>query len=87
MRRKRDKVFVPDTELLEMSIQKMFNLIILHFKNFYLEQIKRTLPSKNKMFKFKLVESNMSNKYVKKKLALQNMPYLIAFYLHILLIN
>ena len=43
MTRKRDKLFFTDTELFEMSIQKMFNLqIILHFKNFDLEQINIT---------------------------------------------
>ena len=63
MTRKRDNLFFPDTEIFEMSIQKMFKLpIILQFKNFYLEQINRTLLSKNKLFKFKLIESNMCYK-------------------------
>ena len=63
MTRKRDKLFFPDKELFELTIKKLFNLpIILHFKNFYLEQLNRTLPSKNKLFKFKLVDSNICNK-------------------------
>ncbi len=69
MTRKRDNLFFPDTEIFEMSIQKMFKLpIILQFKNFYPEQINRTLPSKNKLAKFKLIESNMCDKCKKNSL-------------------
>ena len=56
----RDNLFVPDQELLTKSFIKIINLpILLHYKNFFIEQISRTLISKNKLFKFKLSSTNL----------------------------
>ena len=41
-----------------MSFNKLFSLpIILHYKNFFFEQFLRVLPSRNKLFKFKHIDS------------------------------
>ena len=56
----RDKLYFPDKEMFFLSFRKIFDMpLILHYKNFYIEQINRTLTSKNKMFKFKLTDSNL----------------------------
>jgi hypothetical protein len=58
--RSRDKLYFPDNELFFSSFKKLFGLpIILHYKCFFYEQFLRVLPSRNKLFKFKLSESNM----------------------------
>jgi hypothetical protein len=61
--RQRDNLYFPDKEMFSMTLHKLFKLpIILHFKNFYLEQINRTLSSKNKLFKWNLSDSNLCAK-------------------------
>ena len=57
--RKNEGIYFPDLETFQMTMKKLFDLpISLHYKSFFFEQYNRTLNSKNKMFKFKLVESN-----------------------------
>ena len=59
LRRKNEGIYFPDLETFQMSMKKLFDLpISLHYKSFFFEQYNRTLNSKNKMFKFKLVDSN-----------------------------
>ena len=49
--------------MLNISLKKIFNMpIILYYKNFLLEQMNRTLNSRNKLHKFKLAESNLCSK-------------------------
>lgn len=56
--RKRDGLYFPDPETFFMSYKRIFQLpILLHHKNFFFEQFIRTLPSKNKLFKFKLTDT------------------------------
>ena len=56
----KDNISFPDEELFYKSYNKLLSMpIMLHFKNLFLEQINRTLTSKNKLFKFKLVETNL----------------------------
>ena len=58
-----DNLYIPDKEMLSMSLKKLFNMpIILYYKNFLLEQINRTLNSRNKLFKFNLTDSNFCSK-------------------------
>ena len=58
--RKRDKLFFPDKETFDLSFRKIFSLpIFLHYKNFFFEQFLRILPSKNKLFKFNIADTNM----------------------------
>ena len=58
--RLRDSIYFPDIEIFNISFRKLFSLPIpLHFKNFFYEQFSRTLNSKNKMFLFKLTDTNM----------------------------
>ena len=58
-----DKLYIPDKEMLSMSLKKIFSMpIILYYKNFILEQMNRTLNSKNKLYKFKLTDSNLCSK-------------------------
>lgn len=56
----KDNIIFPDEELFFNSYKKLLSMpIMLHFKNLFLEQINRTLTSKNKLFKFKLAETNL----------------------------
>ena len=58
--RLRDSIYFPDNESFQNSFKKLFSLPIpIHFKNFFYEQYSRTLNSKNKMYKFKLTDSNI----------------------------
>ena len=60
--RRRDGLYFPDKEMFDKSFKMILNMpIFLHYKNFLLEQFIRTLPSKNKLFKFNIVESNKCN--------------------------
>ncbi len=55
-----DGLSFPDEELFFNSYNKLLSMpIMLHFKNLFLEQINRTLPNKNKLFKFKLAKTNL----------------------------
>ena len=49
--RRRDGLYFPDVDIFNKSLP-----IFVHYKNFLLEFIS-TLPSKNKLYKFKIVES------------------------------
>ena len=61
--RKRDKLYFPDKEIFDLSFRKIFSLpIFLHYKNFFFEQFLRILPSKNKLYKFNIADTNMCNK-------------------------
>ena len=61
--RAKDKLYTPDKEMLTISLKRLFNMpIILYYKNFLLEQMNRTLNSRNKLYKFNLVESNQCSK-------------------------
>ena len=58
--RRRDGLYFPDVEIFNKSFKLILSLpIFVHYKNFLLEQFIRTLPSKNKLYKFKIVESNL----------------------------
>ena len=62
--RRRDGLYFPDKEMFDKSFKMILNMpIFLHYKNFLLEQFIRTLPSKNKLFKFNIVESNKCNTF------------------------
>ena len=51
--RKRDKIYMVDQETFNMSFNKILSLpIVLYYKAFFFEQFIRTLPSKNKLFKY-----------------------------------
>ena len=61
--RQRDNKYFPDHETFFMSFKKIFKLpIVLHHKNLFFEQFCRTLPSKNKLFKFNILDSNICAK-------------------------
>ena len=58
--RKRDKIYMVDQETFNMSFNKILSLpIVLHYKAFFFEQFIRTLPSKNKLFKYGFAETNL----------------------------
>ena len=58
--RRRDGLYFPDLEIFNKSFKLILSLpIFIHYKNFLLEQFIRTLPSKNKLYKFKIVDSNL----------------------------
>ena len=60
--RLKDSLYFPDKETFNASFQKLFQTPLpLYYKNFFYEQYSRILTSKNKMFKFKLSESNQCN--------------------------
>ena len=59
----RDKKYFPDSETFFMSFKKIFKLpIVLHHKNLFFEQFCRTLTSKNKLFKSKILDNNICSK-------------------------
>ena len=58
--RKRDKIYMVDQETFNMSFNKILSLpIVLYYKAFFFEQFIRTLPSKNKLFKYGFAETNL----------------------------
>ena len=58
--RRRDGKYFPDPEIFFMSMKKLFSLpILLKYKSLFFEQFLRVLPSKNKLFKFGLNETNI----------------------------
>ena len=49
-----------DQETFNMSFNKILSLpIVLYYKAFFFEQFIRTLPSKNKLFKYGFAETNL----------------------------
>ena len=62
--RKRDKLYFPDKEIFDLSFLKSFQLAYFFYitKNFFFKQFLRILPSKNKLYKFNIADTNMCNK-------------------------
>ena len=58
--RRRDKIYMVDQETFNMSFNKILSLpIVLYYKAFFFEQFIRTLPSKNKLFKYGFAETDL----------------------------
>ena len=60
--RMKDSLYFPDKEIFNSSFQKLFQAPLpIYYKNFFYEQYSRILISKNKMFKFKLIDNDQCN--------------------------
>ena len=57
--RRDNNIYVPDFEMFKISYIKIFSMPIpLYLKSFLFEQINRTLPSRNKLYEMKIIDSN-----------------------------